>query len=103
MGNIEVLDGFRYKSDYYGLNLYMIITPKSLDINLENRDAKNRTLVGTGIIGSLVTLLLDEYDADYERVAGAIWENSMSKGDLADILSLAIVEGNSHLKQEETI
>ena len=98
--------GERYQHNYYGENLYCIITPNSADLMMTEPDKTNnngnadRTLTGLGIISSLLTLLL-EYDVDPNEIAGAIWENSRKKGDLADILSLDLLQTTQRHPKEE--
>jgi hypothetical protein len=100
-------EGERYQHDYYGENLYCLVTTQSVDLMMTEPDRKNgtamgtdRTLTGLGIISSLLTLLL-EYDADPKEIAGCIWENSRKKGDLADMLSLDLLQTMEKHQKEE--
>lgn len=82
----------RYIEKYYEIaRLYITIGDKSLTMSISDPKIKTRTHVELGIIESLATLLLEE-GVERDVVASAIWENSRTKGDLADTLSLLLIK-----------
>lgn len=88
--SLEVDEGKRYRVRYRKDNLYVVVTPRSLDMTMVSRDIKDETLTGLGIISTLVTMLLEE-EIDPEIISGMIWTQSRHKNDLADTLASLIV------------
>lgn len=87
----ECDEGKRYRIRYRNDNLYVVLTPVSMDMSMVSRDVKDETLTGLGVISTLVTMLLEE-DIDREIIAGMIWTQSRRKNDLADTLASLIVK-----------
>ncbi len=79
----------RFKFNYRGLNLYVIIEWRKIHILTENSD-KFKTLAGLSLVESMANKLLDS-GYDLEEVSGLCFESSYNKGDLPDILNQAIL------------
>ncbi len=96
--NPDCLSGTNHRVPYKGQTLYVMKTDKSFDISaldfdfVLKRETEPTTLVGLGIISAVITLALQE-GIDSELISSAIWTESRNKGDLADRLSLILVEG----------
>lgn len=89
--NYDLDDGKRYRVRYRDNNLYVVCTPRSLDMSMVSLDVKDDTLTGLGIISTLVTMLMEE-EIDREIIAGMIWTQSRHKNDLADTLASLIIK-----------
>jgi len=87
-------DGTRIIDKYEDENIYIIPTDQSFDIEMVgigmDFKQKDRMLTGLGIISTLITMLIED-DRDREEISGRIWESSRRKGDLADVLSMALI------------
>lgn len=88
---IEYDEGKRYRIKYRNDNLYVVLTPVSMDMSMVSRDAKDETITGLGIISTLTTMLMEE-EIDRSIIAGMIWTQSRRKNDLADTLASLIVK-----------
>ena len=86
--------GKRTRHEYRGENMYVFTGERSMSISMVSLDIEDNTLEGLDVIGSLVSLLL-ENEVDKEIIAGVIWENSRNTGSLADILARVLTDGNS--------
>jgi hypothetical protein len=90
--------GKRHLVKYRGENLYIFLGYKTLEMNMldtnkgQTKNTDPHTLVGLGIISKIISLCL-EFDIDKEVIAGEIWTESRKKGDLADIISMKLING----------
>jgi len=99
--SIDVDDAMRHKSLYRGENLYVVVSPKRVDLSMtvsldegkkgfDHDTTKFRTISGLELVQRLVNELLDR-GMSLEDIAGACFECSYQAGDLPGILSKELV------------